>query len=281
MPNTISSKIPTAVITGASSGVGYEIAKSLVLNGFNVLICSRTLINLLSAQTQLQQLANKNKVYIKAVDVSAPNDVLSFSDFAKKTFFSIDVLVNNAGILGPIGLFEKNNLELWIQTININLIGSALITHAFLPLLKKSARGKIIQLASGSAAIPDPNFTAYAASKAGIASFVETIAMELKEENVDINAILPGAILTKFNDQRLEAGIENTGHSAWQASIEREKNGGDPIKNCIELVSFLASADSNGLSGKIISAQKDKWREFKGRIDEIQQSDKHVIRRRT
>lgn len=274
-------KTRNAVVTGASSGIGYEIAKTLLRDGFNILICSRTLADLVSAKERLQRLSTERQVYIHVTDVSIIKQVVTLADFARKIFSQVDILVNNAGVIGPIGLFSKNDLKLWIETININLIGSVLVTHAFLPLMPSSARGKIIQIASSSASAPDPRFSAYAASKAGIARFVETIAVELAPIGIDVNAILPGAISTRFNENRINVGIENAGQAAWHASVLRKEIGGDSIEECSNLLSFLASEESDGLTGKIISAQRDDWKSFKGRITEIQKSEKYTIRRQT
>ena len=109
----------------------------------------------------------------------------------------LDVLVNNAGIAGPGGPSDVGRLGAWVRTIEVNLLGAVLLSRAVLPVFRKAGRGKIIQLSGGGATSPLPMLSAYAASKAAVVRFMETLAEETREFNVDVNAIAPGLLNTR------------------------------------------------------------------------------------
>ncbi len=104
------------------------------------------------------------------------------------------VLVNNAGVYGPLGSIEEIDWQAWVQAIEINLFGSILMCRALLPHFKSSRYGKIVQLSGGGATNPLPRISAYAASKAAVVRFAETLAEEVRENGIDVNAIAPGAL---------------------------------------------------------------------------------------
>src|SRR5262249_14864452 len=140
----------------------------------------------------------------------------------------------------------------WVQTISINLLGTVLMCRLALPMLRRSRRGKIINLSGGGATAPLPRFSAYAASKAAGVRFTENLAAELAGESIDVNAIAPGALNTRLLDEVLEAGPERVGKKFYDQAIEQRKSGGVPLEKGAALGVFLASSDSDGITGRLI-----------------------------
>src|SRR5262245_27922981 len=166
-----------AIVTGASLGLGFAIAKKYLQQGASVAICARNTELLDKAHKELQaELRGDQGVFSVAADVSDPIAVTAMVQEVAKRFGHIDVLVNNAGVYGPKGRIEDVDWREWVRSIEINLYGSVLTTRAVLPFLKERGRGKIVQLSGGGASGPLPRISAYAVSKAAIVRFVETLA---------------------------------------------------------------------------------------------------------
>jgi 3-oxoacyl-[acyl-carrier protein] reductase len=168
-----------------------------------------------------------------------------------------------------------------MQAIQINLFGSVLMCRAVLPWLKKQRSGKIIQLSGGGATNPMPNISAYAVSKAAIIRFAETIAEEVRDYNIDVNAIAPGALNTRMLDEVLAAGPEKVGQAFYEKSLKQRESGGAGLIKAAELAVFLASAASNGITGKLISAMWDDWEHWPEHLEELNKSDAYTLRRIT
>jgi 3-oxoacyl-[acyl-carrier protein] reductase len=202
------------------------------------------------------------------VDVSKWDETEKMAVSTLERFERIDVLVNNAGILGPVGPLAENNVNHWIETINVNLLGTFLCCRAVLPIMIKRRKGKIINLSGGGAFYPRPRFSAYATSKAAVIRLTDTLAQEVKGFNIQVNAIAPGAIRTRLHDQILASG-DAAGEKSSVESKDVVEKGGTPLELPVDLAVFLASDESNGLTGRVISAAWDNWQEMKNRIPEI------------
>jgi 3-oxoacyl-[acyl-carrier protein] reductase len=269
-----------AIITGASEGLGFEIAKKFILSGANVTICSRNKNNLETAKIILSNLLNKKQQIITVLaDISRQQDVNKVIRTTIKKFGTCDILVNNAGIYGPKGKLEKLNWNDWKKTIEINLFGSILMCRGLIDHFKKKKYGKIIQLSGGGATNPLPYLSAYATSKAAIVRFAETLAEEVRDYNIDINSIAPGALNTRMLDEIIKAGAEKVGIDFYKRAIKQKKTGGTPLNNASDLAIFLASSHSDGITGKLISAVWDNWNNWPKYIDKISNSDVYTLRR--
>jgi NAD(P)-dependent dehydrogenase (short-subunit alcohol dehydrogenase family) len=178
--------------------------------------------------------------------------------------------------MGPI---EEVDWAEWIKAIEINLFGSILMCRVVLPTMKTQQYGKIIQLSGGGATNPMPNISAYAVSKAAIVRFADTLAEEVREFNIDVNAIAPGALNTRMLDEVLSAGSEKVGQPFFDRAIKQKENGGAGFNHGAELTLFLASDASNGITGKLISAVWDNWVHWPEYIDELRNSDVYTLRR--
>jgi NAD(P)-dependent dehydrogenase (short-subunit alcohol dehydrogenase family) len=269
-----------AIITGANQGLGLAIAQAFVTQGAAVLLCARDENKLKQAQRAVSPLAAAGqKVEILVTDVSKEDEVSRLAEHAFSIFPRLDILVNNAGIYGPKGKIEEVDWNEWVRAIEINLLGSILMCRALLPHFRKNHYGKIIQLSGGGATNPLPYLSAYAASKAAIVRFIETLADEVQEDHIDVNAIAPGALNTRLLDEVLEAGPEKVGQSFYDRSLKQKSEGGAPLEKGADLVVFLASSASDGITGKLISAMWDPWEDFSEHLDKLQKTDIYTLRR--
>lgn len=270
----------TAIITGANQGLGREIARVYAQAGASLLICARDLELLRAVEQELSRLASTGQA-IEAVkaDVSDTEGVSALVERAVDRFGRIDILVNNAGIYGPMGAIEEVDWKAWLKTIEINLFGSIHMCKAVLPQMKRQRAGKIVQLSGGGATMPMPMVSAYAVSKAAVVRFTDTLAEEVREFNIDVNAVAPGALNTRMLDEVLAAGPEKVGKSFFDRSAQQKASGGAGFERGAALALFLASAASNGITGKLISAVWDNWEEWPKHLDKLSQSDVYTLRR--
>jgi 3-oxoacyl-[acyl-carrier protein] reductase len=278
MQKTLSGK--AAIITGANQGFGLEVARKYILAGADVMLCARNATLLQEAQTDLIKLAMPGqKVFAKAADVSNEADVQGLVHETLAKLGGCHILVNNAGIYGPKGEIEEVDWSEWVKAIEINVYGSILMCRAILPHFKAQGYGKVIQLSGGGATSPMPRISAYAVSKAAIVRFAETLAEEVRGSGIDVNAIAPGALNTRMLDEVLEAGPEKVGKVFYERSLKQKESGGAPLGQGAELALFLASAASDGITGKLISAIWDGWEHWPGHLDELNSSDVYTLRR--
>jgi NAD(P)-dependent dehydrogenase (short-subunit alcohol dehydrogenase family) len=269
-----------AIITGANQGLGKSIARAFVQAGANVILCARDEVKLAEVVTELQGLCQpEQKVESVPADVSQKKDVDQLISAALKDFPQVHILVNNAGVYGPKGPIEEVDWEEWVQAIAINLLGSILTARAILPHFRSNKYGKVIQLSGGGATAPLPFVSAYAASKAGIVRFMETLAEEVKADGIDVNSIAPGALNTRLLDEVLEAGPEKVGKAFYERSLAQKSSGGTPLERGAELAVYLASAASDGMTGKLISAVWDPWENFSEHMEDLRKSDIYTLRR--
>ena len=278
MPLSLKGK--AAVITGANQGLGLEIARKYAAAGASIMMGARNGELLLRARGELARASAPSQI-IEAMqtDVSDPGSVEQFVAAALRRMGRIDVLVNNAGIYGPMGPIEDVDWAQWVKTLEINLFGSILMCRAVLPLMKKQRRGKIIQLSGGGATNPLPHISAYAVSKAAVVRFTETLAREACEFGIDVNAMAPGALNTRMLDEVLAAGPGKVGEAFYDKALQQKKSGGAGLSPGAELALFLASDASNGITGKLISAVWDDWEHWPGHLEELKTSDAYTLRR--
>lgn len=269
-----------ALITGANQGFGLAIARAYAGSGASIMMCARDGKLLKKAKEEVSKLACSNQII-----TACPADVSNLSDVRKlieKTFHifpGLNILVNNAGVYGPKGVIEEVSWGEWKKAIEINLLGSVLMCREIIPHFKKQNYGKIVQLSGGGATNPLPNLSAYAVSKAGVVRFVETLAEELRSYHIDVNAVAPGALNTRMLDEVLEAGPEKVGQPFYEKSLKQKKDGGASLERGAALAVFLASSESDGITGKLISAVWDPWEKLSHHLDELQQTDIYTLRR--
>ena len=269
-----------AIVTGASVGLGFEIARKYLEAGASLIICARDEMLLHRAARVLRTMAGtRQSVLALPADVSKREDVTALIDVALREFGRLDVLVNNAGIAGPSGAIEDIDWEEWMHAIQINLLGSVLLCRAILPHFKSLARGKIIQLSGGGATNPLPGLSAYATSKAAVIRFMETLAEETRANHIDVNAIAPGALNTRMLDEFLAAGPDRVGRAFYERSLQQKRDGGVPLAKAADLAVFLGSSLSDGITGKLISAVWDPWESLPKHLNDLNGTDVYALRR--
>ena len=269
-----------AVVTGASQGLGREIARKYLEAGAAVAICARDGQRLQRTATELRRLARRGQeVLAVPADVSRPEEVARLVETALAQFGRLDVLVNNAGVAGPSGAVESVDWEEWVRALQINLLGAVLLSRAVVPHFKKAGRGKIVQLSGGGATQPLPMQSAYAASKAAVIRFVETLAAETRAFGIDVNAIAPGALNTRMLDHFLAAGPERVGRELYERWLRQKQQGGVPLSKGADLAVFLGSDLSNGITGKLLSAVWDPWTMLPRHLEELNATDVYTLRR--
>jgi NAD(P)-dependent dehydrogenase (short-subunit alcohol dehydrogenase family) len=270
----------TALITGGSQGLGLEIAKSYLDAGAaGVCICGRDQAALGQGLGELRERAlSGQRVLAHVADVSRPDEVEGLVEFALAELGGVTILVANAGVYGPMGRIDETDWSQWTRAIEINLLGSVLPARALIAHFLQRGYGKIIQLSGGGATGPLPGLSAYAASKAGIVRFTETLAEELREHGVDVNAIAPGALNTRMLDEAIEAGPERVGENFYAKALEQQRSGGVPLARGAELAVFLGSAASDGITAKLLSAIWDQWSQLPQHREDLR-SDVYTLRR--
>jgi NAD(P)-dependent dehydrogenase (short-subunit alcohol dehydrogenase family) len=268
-----------AIITGGSLGLGRTIAEHYLREGAGVLLCARNASELAATRQELAAQFPNSAVLARSCDVSNESQVNELIVFGLAEFGSIDALVLNAGVYGPMGPTESIDLAEWRRAIDINLFGVLLPCRAVIPHFKQAGHGKIVILSGGGATNPLPNISAYAASKAAVVRLMETLAEELKPHHVDVNAIAPGALATRLVDEVLAAGPEKVGAAFFEKNRQWKKKGATSLDLGASLAVYLASAESNGITGRLISAQWDPWRTLHHHQVELAQSDIYCLRR--
>jgi len=269
----------TTLITGGSQGLGRVIAEHFLQEGAHVALCARNAQQLAATRDELAARFPKQKVVAQPCDVANETQVNELIAFARRQLGSVQALVLNAGIYGPMGPTETVDLDEWRRALDINLYGVLLPCRALIPHFRQAGRGKIVILSGGGATNPLPNISAYAASKAAVVRLMETLAEELKPHHVDVNAIAPGALATRLVDEVLAAGPEKVGRGFYEKNKQWKEKGATPLALGASLAVYLASAESDGITGKLISAQWDPWKTLHEHREALAQSDIYCLRR--
>jgi NAD(P)-dependent dehydrogenase (short-subunit alcohol dehydrogenase family) len=269
-----------AIITGASMGFGAAVAERFASAGISLMLCARNARELEARRAEVSRKNPAVRVLAHAADVADEKQVESLFAATEKEFGRLDVLVNNAGVYGPIGPVETVDWRQWVDAIAINLTGLVYCCRTAVRLFKRRNYGKIINLSGGGATNPLPGISAYAASKAAVVRFTETLALEVKEFGIDVNAIAPGLLATRLTDQLIAAGPEKAG-AALHERISKAAAQGEttPLDLGAELCLYLASSASDGLSGRLIAAQWDPWPFADELKHELDHSDIYTLRR--
>ena len=267
-----------ALITGGSRGIGFAIAKKYLLNGSSLILISRSKDELSKAHDLLNayKADSNQKIYSYNVDLSLLEEVKIFCE-KHLTKYKLDILVNCAGIVGEYGEIHIENINTFQKTFNVNLISPIILCSYISKDFKNEKYGKIINISGGGSTSQLPELNMYSLSKTSLVRYTENLSEQLKEYNVDVNALAPGAVMTDMNKKILESDPNKVGKNYHKKLKELLSNGGADPDVAAELAVFLASRDSDGLSGKLISAVWDNWRELD--INKIMISDIYNLRR--
>ena len=270
-------KDKVALITGAGRGIGQAIALAYASEGARLALAARSLDQL--EETAGRATALGAQTSIIRVDVTSQDEVEAMAAETLRRFGRIDVLVNNAGIVGPIGALEDNDVESWVRTIQVNLVGTYLCCRSVIPIMADGGGGRIINL-SGSGATSAPHYlSAYGSSKAAIIRLTEILSLELADKNIQVNALGPGSIHTGMWEE-ITDGAQAAGEiELYEFGLQVTGGGGASIERAAELAVWLASDAADGLSGRLIHAVADDFPSLTPLIPEIMASDLYTLRR--
>ena len=270
-------KDKVALITGAGRGIGRAIAMAYAREGAQLALAARSLDELEETAQAAESLGAATCVI--GVDVTDRAAVDEMARQALACFGRLDILVNNAGIVGPVGALEENDVESWLRTIQVNLVGTYLCCRAVIPALAAAGGGKIINLSgSGSTSAPY-HLSAYGSSKAAIIRLTEILSLELADKNIQVNALGPGSIHTRMWEEITDRAQAAGDTELYEFGQQVTGGGGASIERAAELAVWLAGQASGDLSGRLVHAVTDDFPNLPPRIPDIMASDTYTLRR--
>jgi len=247
------------LVTGAGRGIGKRLAIGFARCGARLGLLARSKAELDLAHLEIEHQGGVS-IRIRA-DVTDFDQVSVAVERYRTQYGPPQVAVCAAAMQGPIGPFLSNAAKSWIETVSTNLLGVVNVCRAVLPHMVERRSGKIIVLAGRGATEPRQNFSAYASSKAAVVRFVETLAAELLDHNIQVNCMSPGATYTSMSDEVLRAGDLAGWKEQEEADEIRHTGGASPDKQ-MQLAQFLASDESNHITGRLIHINDD-WKKLK------------------
>ena len=266
-----------ALITGAGRGIGRAIALAFASEGARLALAARTSTELDETARQAQALGAETCVLL--ADVASQTDVEVMVAQTVDRFSTVDILVNSAGIAGPVGPLESNEVSQWIRTVQVNLIGTFLCCRAVLPVMLGQDRGWIINLSGAGATSSWRDLSAYCSSKAAVVRLTETLSLELAGTNVRVNALGPGSIHTRMWEELRDGGAAAGNRELHERGQRVTSGGGASMESAAKLAVFLASDETGELNGRLISATTEDFPFQEERIRQIMASDAFTIRR--
>jgi 3-oxoacyl-[acyl-carrier protein] reductase len=187
-------------------------------------------------------------------------------------------IVTAAGVIAPIGPIGTYHAEQFRRTLDVNVLGTLLPIVANLDALR-AGRGSVVTLSGGGATGPFPRFDAYAASKAAVVRLTENLASVLATDDIRVNAVAPGFVVSAMHDEELALGPELVGAAYYARSKELQQTGGDSPERAAQLIAFLLSEEAREINGKLLSAQWDPWEDPAFRARCASEKDFATLRR--
>jgi NAD(P)-dependent dehydrogenase (short-subunit alcohol dehydrogenase family) len=261
------------LVTGSSTGIGRALVQRLVSEDHNVWGLARS--------DQSGFAAGRNGTFNSSrCDVANWAEIeLAVQQVAAK-WEHIDGLVCCAGSHGEVGPAVEADPARWSATIRANLDGTFNSIRASYSLLSRAPRrAKIVCFAGGGATKARPNFSGYGVAKTGIVRLVETIAAEEIQAPLDINAVAPGAIATRLTDEIIGLGPDIAGQAEFDSALKQKAGGGASLEHALDLVEWLLSPKSDGITGKLLSAPWDPWKGLAEQTANLTRSDVYTLRR--
>ena len=249
----------TALITGSTSGIGLGIAEKFAREGANIIL--NGFGDAIEIETLRARLATAHgvTVHYDGADMSRPDAISAMMEKAIVEFGSVDLLINNAGIqhVAPVDEFP---LAKWDAIIAINLSSAFHTTRAALPAMKRRGWGRIVNIASAHALVASPYKSAYVAAKHGIAGFTKTVALEVAEAGITVNAVCPGYVRTPLVEQQIPDTAKARGISEEEV-IRDVLLHAQPTKKFVTveqvaaLTAFLCSDDGASITGAMLPVE--------------------------
>jgi 3-oxoacyl-[acyl-carrier protein] reductase len=269
-----------ALITGASGGLGRALAKAFWRDGYNLVLTGRAAEAIDSLVKELPSKPCQQVVAVSA-DLTHPEAPELIFNACRAHSAVIGVLINNGATQGPVAEFEHTDPQAWLEAVMVNLAAPAALSRLAVAHMKKLGWGRIINISGGGASGPRPRFSAYATSKAGLVRFSETLAAELADSGITVNSVAPGAMKTRMLKEILGLGSDAAGEAEVMMAEKVLGREQDSMSQAVDLCRFLASAASDGLSGRLISAVWDDYADWMNHLDELKGSDLYTLRRVT
>ena len=241
------------IISAGASGIGWAITKVCVAKGASVYLCD---IDPKAINKVKKHPSYNKRIFVSETDASDETEVIDFFHKIKKKFRNLDALINNVGIAGPTGMMEDVSVDDWKNTIDTNLNSHFYFTKDAIPLLKRSG-GSIVNLSSTAGIFGFPLRTPYAASKWAIIGVTKSLAMELGEFNIRVNAICPGSVSGDRIDRVIKAKSESL--SVDEKELREDFESMVSLKTFVDkedianMVVFLLSEEAKRVSGQILT----------------------------
>ncbi len=263
-----------ALITGGGRGIGRAVALAYAAEGARLALSARTAAELDETAQLVSEQFGSDVITIVA-DVSDQSQVANAVRRTHEHFGVIDVLVNNAGNIGPVGRVWNNDPGEWARTIAVHLMGVFYGCHAAIPSMLEQGSGRIVNVSG----VGGPNTTAYDAAKVAIVNFTENLALELADTAITVNAISPGSIHTRMWEETRDLSLAIGDMATYERGVQVTSGQGASIERAAQLAVFLGSDDCGRLSGRLIRAFADRFEDFPGKVDEIMDSEAYLLRR--
>lgn len=266
------------LVTGGSMGIGRACAEEILRAGGRVLVAARSGDALETAARALGEAFGEDRVASLTGDVSRPDDVRAMVAGVVDRFGSVGGIVHAAGVVGPIGPAMDVEAADWLDTVRVNLFGSFLVAREGARAMRRAGQGRIVLFSGGGATSPFPNYSAYAASKAAVVRLAETLAEELRDVGVTVNALAPGFVATRMQDQTLAAG-ERAGADYLERTRRQLEEGAIPARLAALTAVFLLSRRARGITGRLVAAPWDRWWAWPEHGAALEGSDLFTLRR--
>jgi NAD(P)-dependent dehydrogenase (short-subunit alcohol dehydrogenase family) len=238
-----------AVVTGAGRGIGRVIAQTLAAQGAYVAALARSASELAETVTIIEKSGGRASMH--SVDVTDEPGVRATLAEIERSMGSVDLLVNNAGTIGPLGPFWENDFSEWTRGVIVNAIAPALCSHAVLPGMISRRHGRIVNVSSGAGVMPFDYLSSYVVGKTGLIRFTENLASEIKPYGLAAFTITPGTVKTSMSEYSLNSA-DGKKWLPWFGKIFDEGLNVPP-ERAANLIATLASGKADSLSGSVIA----------------------------
>jgi len=246
----------TAIVTGSTSGIGQAIARALAKSGCNVMLNGLGKADAIESDRAAMEKETGAKIAFNDADMTKPDQIADLIAQTKKTFGSVDIIVNNAGVqhVAPIDEFPP---EKWDLIIAINLTSAFHMTRLAIPHMKDAGWGRVINMASAHALVASPFKSAYVAAKHGLAGMTKAVALEVAEKNITVNAICPGYVKTPLVEGQIADTAKARGMTEQQV-INDVILGAQPSKKFTtveqigDMAVFLCSDSAENITGTML-----------------------------
>jgi 3-oxoacyl-[acyl-carrier protein] reductase len=244
-----------ALVTGGSKGIGYGCAAALAAEGCDLIICARHRDKLEAAAADLE--ARGVQVRPVVADLTVKDDIDALVDEAFDAFDTVDILINNAGTVGPLGGIADSSTQDWRDVFELNLFAVVTLTRKIVPHMREQGWGRVINISSENGEQPYPDMMAYSATKGALNNFGKALSKEVAEDGVLVNTVSPAFIETPLVTNMMEQAAEEQGVTKEEAvqqfldtqrpHIEVDRPG--DIEEVGTLVAFLASEHASFVNG--------------------------------